>query len=219
MFDYWPALESRYFTHIKGYHSCNLFVRKMGKRIISNEIYQSPKKLNLGSSDRLLPNYINIDARASVHPDIVCNISKLEFASDNEFDLVRASHVLEHFEFREMESVLAEWRRVLRPGGYLMVCVPNFKAIAWSIILSQPIYKLDKATYEQGAINSIFALDLPPELRHKCLFSIATLKKLLSGSGFGCITRYNYFKEEPYTLGIPDDSCTAYSLNVCAIKI
>ncbi len=184
MFDLWPALEAKIFTHIKGYHLCNMIVRGLGRKVISNNIYKSAKKLNLGSSDRLLPNYVNVDARASVNPDIVCNSSKLEFSANNEFDLVRASHVLEHFEFDEMDSVLAEWRRVLRPGGYLVVCVPNFRAIAWSVILTPSAYSLEKNTYKRGGINGIFALDLPIELRHKCIFTYKTLKNLLNSSGF-----------------------------------
>ncbi|WP_089333214.1 class I SAM-dependent methyltransferase [Hymenobacter mucosus] len=54
--------------------------------------------------------------------------AKLEFA-DASFDLVIASDVLEHIE--NENQALQEWKRVLRPGGQLIVFVPAFQFL-WS---------------------------------------------------------------------------------------
>lgn len=79
-------------------------------------------RLNLGAGaeDRQIPGYVNIDQRAGrgAYP--------LPEYADNSVDEVRASHLLEHFAYAEAPLVLAEWVRVLKPGGYLKIAVPNF---------------------------------------------------------------------------------------------
>jgi predicted SAM-dependent methyltransferase len=48
---------------------------------------------------------------------------------DASADVIRASHVLEHFSHRMTEAVLADWVRVLKPDGLLKIAVPDFNAI------------------------------------------------------------------------------------------
>jgi len=51
--------------------------------------------------------------------------------ADDTFAEVYASHVLEHLDYRdEVPAALAEWKRVLRPGGRLYVGVPALGAVA-----------------------------------------------------------------------------------------
>ena len=47
----------------------------------------------------------------------------LEEVEDNSYDYVMASHILEHIVDRE--EALRNWIRVVKPGGYLIVCVPE----------------------------------------------------------------------------------------------
>jgi ubiquinone/menaquinone biosynthesis C-methylase UbiE len=54
--------------------------------------------------------------------------ARLEFP-DNSFDVLVASDVLEHIE--QESQALQEWRRVLRPGGHLLVFVPAHQYL-WS---------------------------------------------------------------------------------------
>lgn len=42
---------------------------------------------------------------------------------DGTLDFVHSSHLLE--DFKDWAPVLAEWDRVLRPGGYLIIAVPD----------------------------------------------------------------------------------------------
>jgi len=42
---------------------------------------------------------------------------------DNKYSYVMASHILEHIHDRE--TALKNWIRIVKPGGYLIVCVPD----------------------------------------------------------------------------------------------
>jgi len=42
---------------------------------------------------------------------------------------IRASHILEHFDFRQVRQALDEWSRVLKPGGRLRVAVPDARKV------------------------------------------------------------------------------------------
>ena len=53
----------------------------------------------------------------------------VQVAVDGYADLVRASHVLEHYSWRDTVAVMSEWARVLKPGGVLQIAVPNFDYI------------------------------------------------------------------------------------------
>lgn len=80
-------------------------------------------KLNLGSGNILLPDYINLDAKSGD------SIFPLPYETGS-VDEIRASHVLEHFPHWQVQAVLAEWVRVLKPLGVLKVAVPDLTTVA-----------------------------------------------------------------------------------------
>src|SRR5438128_2032906 len=51
----------------------------------------------------------------------------------NSIDVIYASHLLEHFEIRKVKDVLANWYSVLKPGGKLIINVPDLDwiCLAW----------------------------------------------------------------------------------------
>jgi SAM-dependent methyltransferase len=57
----------------------------------------------------------------------VGSCTQLAFASDSSLDIVFASNLFEHLPLADLQRTLAEVRRVLRPGGKLLVIQPNFR--------------------------------------------------------------------------------------------
>jgi predicted SAM-dependent methyltransferase len=55
---------------------------------------------------------------------------------DNSFDCVISSQVIEHIPFDEV--LFTEMRRVLRPGGMLIIGTPDYDTIGWRTI--EPVY-------------------------------------------------------------------------------
>lgn len=89
-------------------------------------------KLNIGSGEQRLDGYENIDRKSGFEA------FPLPYA-DGTVDEVRASHVLEHFSHMKTGSVLAEWVRVLKPGGLLQIAVPDFEYCARHYLAGQNI--------------------------------------------------------------------------------
>ncbi|KRB80540.1 methyltransferase type 11 [Nocardioides sp. Root190] len=58
---------------------------------------------------------------------VVGDCTDLSDFADGSFDVVFASNLLEHLERADATKLLAESRRVLRPGGRLILMQPNFR--------------------------------------------------------------------------------------------
>lgn len=58
---------------------------------------------------------------------VVGDCTQLTGFDDDSFDVVFASNLLEHLERPQAQQLLAESRRVLRPGGRLILMQPNFR--------------------------------------------------------------------------------------------
>ena len=82
--------------------------------------------VNLGCGTTNHPEFINIDSYPHRHVHYVSNIGRLDMFIDDSVDLIYASHCLEHFKYSEIDRVLSEWNRVLKPGGVLRLSVPDF---------------------------------------------------------------------------------------------
>jgi SAM-dependent methyltransferase len=83
------------------------------------------KILDLGSGPWKYPGSISVDWNKEVNPDIVWDLNVLPYPfNDDEFDLVYASHVLEHLD--NPVKVIEEIWRILKPNGMLIVKVPHF---------------------------------------------------------------------------------------------
>ena len=94
---------------------------------------ESAIKLHLGGKEPHSDwKILDIEPRPEV--DFIGNAADLSQFADGSIDTIYASHILEHFHYslnNELLTTLAEWYRVLQPGGQLMVSVPNLQTLCW----------------------------------------------------------------------------------------
>jgi SAM-dependent methyltransferase len=57
----------------------------------------------------------------------VADATKMDFLEDSSIDTVFASNFLEHLDWRQLETLMSELLRVLKPNGKVMIMQPNFK--------------------------------------------------------------------------------------------
>ena len=86
-------------------------------------------KLNIGAGSTKLDGWISIDRDLGLEayplPDHVNVDSGTVELTNDSVDEIRASHILEHFTFADAQKALAEWVRVLKPGGKIRISVPD----------------------------------------------------------------------------------------------
>ena len=159
-----------------------------------NETRGEPIRLNLGAGAYPLAGYVNLDIKAGTpaYP--------LAYEAET-VDEVRASHVLEHYSHRDVQTVVNEWARVLKPGGILRVAVPNFKAVA--------------SLYAQGRGDLplqgwIMGGQEDADDAHHCLFEPALLSSLLTAAGLVNVREW--------TSELQDCAAQPISLNLMAEK-
>lgn len=72
-----------------------------------------------------------LDVNPGDHVDHVGNAIDLSQFPDGSFHEIYASHVLEHFDYRDaLVKALLEWKRILIPGGVLRLSVPDLDVLA-----------------------------------------------------------------------------------------
>jgi predicted SAM-dependent methyltransferase len=113
-------------------------------------------------------------------------------------DLIYNCHVLEHFKRRDVERVLREWCRVLKPGGVLRIAVPDFSKLCE---VYQREGKLDLV------IGALFGRQDYLYNIHYNVFDFASLSDLLQHAGFVNVRNYDWRQTEH--AGI-DDFSQAY---------
>ena len=151
-------------------------------------------RLNLGSGETPIPGFVNVDALETARGvDVVADIGERLPFDDDAADLVYASHLLEHFPTAEVPHMLAEWRRVLRPGGLLLVAVPDLEVIA-TMLLGRPGWFTPPNSPWLGAL---YGGQKDEYDFHKTGFTAAWLAHLLREAGFGEIRRVPRFAEIP----------------------
>ncbi len=155
-------------------------------------------KLHLGCGKRFIPGYIHIDAVEYPHIAHVTSIDNLSFIQSDTAEVIYNCHVLEHFKRRDIQRVLGEWHRVLKPGGTLRVSVPDFAALC----------EIYRRFGDIGLVmGPLFGRQDYLYNIHYNVFDLASLRKHLEDAGFVAVREYDWRNTEHADV---DDYSQAY---------
>ena len=145
-------------------------------------------KLNVGCGRHVLDDYTNADIQVSAHakraPEILCDLRKIPLPNSCADELM-AIHVFEHFFYWEVPAVMTEWRRLLKPGGLIVLEMPNILKCCWNIIHGIGMEGGGKNPHALG-LWGLYGdpRDEDPYMHHKWGWAPTTLKTLLLEFGF-----------------------------------
>jgi predicted SAM-dependent methyltransferase len=156
---------------------------------------------------------LDIEARPEV--DYLGNATDLSQFADDSIAAIYASHVLEHFYHgidNELINTLKEWHRVLKPGGDLLISVPDLQKLCW-MYLHPELTLVDRVKIMKimfGGQTNIYDV-------HKVGFDFEILAVCLEEAGFQIYERVSEFNlfNDCSSLRILE---TLISLNVVAQK-
>jgi predicted SAM-dependent methyltransferase len=153
--------------------------------------------LHVGCGRHPLPDWLGdchetrLDIDPDVQPDIVASLT--DMGEIGPFDVVYTTHTLEHVYPHEVPVALAEIRRVLKPGGFAIIIVPDLEGVQATeeVVydsLAGPVSGLDMI-YGMGRL-----IQGNRHMAHHCGFVRETLKRVIDAAGFerSEVTRTNF---------------------------
>ena len=133
---------------------------------------------------------LRFDINESNEPDYVGTMTDMSAIETSSMDALYSSHNIEHVYAHEVPKALAEFKRVLRPNGFVIITCPDIQAICALVAegkLTEQAYSSPAGPitphdvlYGHGA--SIAGGDL--FMAHRCGFTQEVLAKTLEVSGF-----------------------------------
>lgn len=147
------------------------------------------RKIEIGCGRKPREGYESCDIRAIPGVDHICEAGKLPF-EDGTIDEIYTRHLIEHFTLKEFIEVLAEWNRVLAPGGVLYVITPNLLWHAKQLLEGshESFYTTQRGQNDRyWAFGSIFGWQQDEHDIHKFGYYYELLKDILYEAGFGDI--------------------------------
>lgn len=145
-----------------------------------------PLRVELGSGAFPTPGYVHVDAdRRARHVEHIAPASSLPFP-DGTVEELLAIHILEHVHASVLIPTLREWRRVLRPGGFAQIHVPDASTVFAAFLDNPPERKWTVMIPIFGKTSH--ACDGEPDARdlerHHVIYDFPLLEWVLLDAGF-----------------------------------
>ncbi len=156
---------------------------------------QKKDKLHVGCGNHYFDEYTNIDlfdfderdtSRDGSIYDLKMDIRNLKF-EENSISEILFIHGFEHFSKYETIEILKKWKKILKPGGFAHIEMPDFKRVSLLSLLPKFLFNSNKSRYKKNIISDMFygnqwsGLDYET---HRYLWTKNEFKNLLKELGF-----------------------------------
>jgi predicted SAM-dependent methyltransferase len=180
---------TRFRSHKQAIVNINKFLVDLRKQI--------GKGLHLGAGSSKLPGLINCDL-FNPEADLKADASNLEMFEDGTIDLIESHHMIEHLSFIDTERCFAEWHRVLRKNGFIILTFPDLTGISFKWLKYSIIYpffpKPDKLDY---IVSMLVGSQENEGMFHKNAFDIRRMSRILLKHGFKVEFSYKLYPKRP----------------------
>jgi len=149
-----------------------------------------PKRIDQTPFSKLAWSEIRLDINPDVEPDLIGTMTDMANLEAESVDAVYSSHNIEHLYPDEVPIALAEFYRVLKPEGFLLLTCPDLQSICTLVVddqLTEPAYT--SAAGPISAIDMIFGHRASLQagnrfMAHRCGFTAKVLTATLQAAGF-----------------------------------
>jgi SAM-dependent methyltransferase len=159
----------------------NYFLRRYVMRARPRD---GARHLHLGCGTKYLPGFLNIDGNLFNKIDLWLDVRNgLPFPS-NTVDSIYSTHMFEHFYPDELQMLLRECLRVLRPGGGIRLIVPNLASAISAYSQKQSAWFYDSFPRHFDSLGGRFSNFVFCDGQHRTAFDFSYLDEVLRQSGF-----------------------------------
>lgn len=181
------------------------------------------RHLHLGCGPKYLPGFVNIDANPRQRLDLWLDVRNgLPFPS-NSVDSVYSTHMFEHFFSGELNKLLSECWRVLKPGGGVRLVVPNLASAIMAYNQGRSEWFSDSFPRRFDSVGGRFANFIFCDGQHRTAFDFGYMQEVLGAAGFERVeelseTKSKLYGEQPPAYEPNDSRELSHSLYVEAFK-
>jgi len=140
------------------------------------------------NDDSWIETRFDIDPK--VRPDIIGSMTDMTNIGDSEFDALFSSHNIEHLFPTDVPIALGEFRRILKPKGFLVLTCPDLQSVCELVAedkLTEPAYESPSGPI--APIDIIYGHRASIArgnhfMAHRCGFTEKVLQATTSEAGF-----------------------------------
>jgi predicted SAM-dependent methyltransferase len=198
----------------------NYYFRRL---IYSLTPVNGPLHLHLGCGPKYVSGFVNIDGNPFNKIDLWLDLrSGLPFPS-NRVDSIYSTHVFEHFYPDEVQVLLHECVRVLKPGGGIRLIVPNLGSAIAAYNQNRTAWFPDAFPRHFDSPGGRFSNFIFCDGQHRTAFDFTHMEEVLRNAGFGDIEESGEGRSRLYGERVPpyepgDSTELPHSLYVEAFK-
>jgi predicted SAM-dependent methyltransferase len=160
------------------------------------------RHLHLGCGTKYLPGFVNIDGNFLNRIDLWLDVRNgLPFGA-NSVDSIYSTHMFEHFYADELEKLLRDCSRVLKPGGGIRLIVPNLESAIAAYERNQ-VKWFDPFPHNFDSVGGRFSNFVFCDGQHRAAFDYSHMEEVLRRAGFNAVERSGEGRSRLYGERVP----------------
>jgi predicted SAM-dependent methyltransferase len=143
-----------------------------------------PLHLHLGCGPKYLKGFVNVDANPFNKIELWLDVRNGLPFPENSADSIYSTHMFEHFYPDELQRLLKECFRVLRPGGGIRLIVPSLNNAIVAYAEKRHKWFYDDYPRHFESLGGRFSNFVFCDGQHRTAFDLGYLEEVLREAGF-----------------------------------